>query len=226
MARTTTKRTSTGRAGTKRPGAKQDGKTDFADQVLETALDLAEDAGWQSVRLHDIADRLGVPPGRILEHYRDTDSIADKWLRRGLDAMIAPKDSGFADLPAQQRIEICLLAWFDALVPHRSVTAAMVRGKMHLSHPHHWVPMIFNLSRTIQWLREAALLPASYGTRRAQIEETGLTGLFLATFAVWARDDTPGQDRTRQFLRRRLDRADRLMAGLFGKGRASVDTAD
>jgi hypothetical protein len=77
-------------------------------------------------------------------------------------------------------------------------------------HPHHYVPMVFNLSRTIQWLRDAAGLDA--GGRRRQIEEIGLTGLFLATLAVWARDDTPGQERTRRFLDRRLARADMLMA--------------
>lgn len=182
---------------------------------------LGEERGWSAVRLHDVAARLDIPPNRVLEHYRDLDGVADAWFRRAWEAMLAPKAASFAARPAKQRIEACLLAWFDALAPHRRVTAEMLRGKMHLPHPHHWVPMIFNLSRTIQWLREAALLPAVYGTRRAQMEEVGLTGLFLATLLVWTRDETPGQERTRKILRRRLDRADRLMTRLWGPGRSA-----
>ena len=64
--------------------------------------------------------------------------------------------------------------------------------------------MIFNLSRVIHWLREAAQLPAPYGTRRASMEEITLTAVFVATLLVWARDDSLGQERTRSFLRSQL----------------------
>ena len=194
------------------------GKTvqDLGAAVLETALALAEERGWSAVRLHDVARRLGVPPDRILGHYRDLDGVADAWFRRALAAMIAPRPRSFASLPARERIETCMLAWLDALAPHRRVTMEMLRGKMHLAHPHHWVPAIFNLSRTIHWLREAALLPAPYGTRRAQTEEVGLSLLFLATLRVWGGDESEGQRRTRDFLRRRLAGADRLLARLYG----------
>ena len=191
-------------------------KRDLPADIVEAALGLAEERGWPAVRMHDIAKELGVPPGQVLEHYRDLDSVANGWLRRGLEAMIAPREPDFGAQPAKQRLETCLLAWFDALAPHRRVTVEMLKGKMHIPHPHHWGPAIFDLSRTIHWLREAAMLPAGYGTRRAQMEEIGLTSLFLATLLVWAGDDTPGQIRTRRFLHRQLDRADRAMASLWG----------
>lgn len=154
-----------------------------------------------SVRLHEVAERLRISPAEVLVHYRDLDSVADAWFRRGLEAMVGRKPDGFGDRPAWQRLEICLLAFFDALASHRRVTAQMVRNRLHPTHPHHWVPMVFNLSRTIHWLREAAQMPASYGTRRAEREEIALTILFLATFRVWTRDASEGQERTRSFLR-------------------------
>jgi hypothetical protein len=106
-----------------------------------------------------------------------------------------------------------LLRWFDALGAHRRVTGAMIAAKLHLSHPHHWVPLIFNLSRTIHWLRDAAGLDAA--GRRRQIKEIGLSALFLATLAIWARYGTADQERTRAFLDRALARADGAMARLF-----------
>lgn len=106
-----------------------------------------------------------------------------------------------------------MLGWFDALSEHRRITAEMLPVKLYAAHPHHWLPMVFNLSRLIQWLRDAAGLDG--GGRRRRIEEIGLSALFLATLAVWVRDETPGQERTRRFLERRLRGADRLMARLF-----------
>jgi AcrR family transcriptional regulator len=178
---------------------------DMRAAILDAALDLAEEKGqWTAVRLHEVANRLQIPPSQVLDHYRDLDSVADAWFLRGLKAMVAPKPDDFMRHPAWRRIEICLLAWFDALAPHRRVTAQMLRCKLHLSHPHHWVPMIFNLSRVIHWLREAAQLPAPYGTRRASIEEITLTAVFVATLLIWTRDDSVGQERTRTLLRRQL----------------------
>jgi AcrR family transcriptional regulator len=183
----------------------QSGTPDLRDRIVDTAVEIAEEKGsWSAVRLHDVADRLSVPTPQILEHYRDLDAGADAWFLRGLKAMVGPKPADFLANPEWRRIEICLLAWFDTLSEHRRVSAQMLRGKLHLSHPHHWVPMVFNLSRTIQWLREAAQLPASYGTGQAQREEVGLTAVFIGALLVWRRDETVGQERTKRFLRREL----------------------
>ena len=195
-------------SGTRRAGA------DTARRILETALELAEEQGWAQVRLREVAARLGLDLAQVLACYRDKDAVANAWFAYGWDAMLTAAPPGFAALPARERIEHVMLAWFDALAPHRAVTVEMLRGKLHPPHPHHWVPMVFDLSRTIHWLREAALLDA--GGRRGEMEEVGLTWLFLATLAVWARDDTPGQSRTRRFLRARLGQADRAMAAIWG----------
>ena len=187
------------------PTGPEDVRLGLRAAVLDAALDIAEEKGqWSAVRLHDVADRLHVPVSEVLDHYRDLDSVADAWFLRGLKAMVGPTPADFMQQPAWRRIEMCLLAWFDALASHQRVTAQMLRGKLHLSHPHHWAPMIFNLSRVIHWLREAAQLPARYGTRRASIEEVTLTAVFVAALWIWTRDDSVGQERTRGFLRREL----------------------
>ena len=183
------------------------------ERILEAALLIAEKDGWASVGLSAIAARAKVPLVELRRHYRDMDAIADAWFRVGLDAMLAPLPKGFSRRPAAERLEILMLRWFDALATHRRVTAEMLAAKMWVFHPHHYVPMVFNLSRLIQGLRDQAGLDA--GGRRRQVEETGLTVLFLATLRLWCRDETKGQERTRAFLKRRLSQADSLMARLF-----------
>src|SRR5215204_6334625 len=173
--------------------------------IVNAAIAIAEERGrWSAVRLHDVAGRLGVPTSQVLDHFRDLDSVADAWFMRALKAMVAQKPPDFLELLEWHRIELCFNAWLDALAPHRRMTAQMLRGKLHLPHLHHWVPMIFNLSRTIQWLREAAQLSGEYETDKAKREEVALTALFLAVLILWTRDDSVGQERTRRFLRREL----------------------
>lgn len=190
--------------------------------MLDQALVDAEEGGWESVRLRAVAARLDVPLAAVAETFRDLDAVADAWFDTLRDAMLAPTATGFADLPAAERIETVMWRWFEAAGRHRRITLAMICAKLYPSHPHHWVPLVFSLSRLIQWVRDAARLDAS--GRQRQVEEVGLTALFLATLAVWAGDRSDGQERTRSFLRARLARADALMARLYRSRRRASRT--
>jgi AcrR family transcriptional regulator len=174
------------------------------ERIVEETLALASEVGWEGVRLRMVAERLGVPLTAILQRFRDLDGVADAYFRRGWEAMLQPPPVGFAEMTAGERTALVLMRWFEALAPHRSLAAHMIAAKLYPSHPHHWVPAIFNLSRTIHWLRDAAMLDAR-GLRR-QGEEIYLTALFVAALAVWVRDDTPSLERTRGFVLRRLSR--------------------
>ncbi|QOR38338.1 TetR family transcriptional regulator [Billgrantia diversa] len=188
----------------------------FADRIVDEAVRQAEERGWQAVRLSEVAHSLGLPMSVVLERFRDKDDVANAWFRRGWRAMLATKPDTFDDWPERVRIEHCLQAWFDTFAAHRRVTVQMLRSKAHLPHPHTWVPMVFDLSRTVQWLREAARLEARYGTRRAQVEEMALTSLFLAALAVWSSDTSEGQRRTRRFVEKRLKRGESWMKWVPG----------
>ncbi len=185
----------------------------LADRIVDTAIEIAEDVGWDNLRLRLVAERLDISLAGVHQHYRDLDAVADAWFRRAWAAMLAAPPKGLAALPAKDRIHLVMMRWFDALSPHRRVSGEMVSTKIYLSHPHHWGPLVFNLSRTIQWVRDAAMLDA--GGRRRQVEEIGLTLLFVATLRFWLRDDSANHERTREFLARRLDEADRAMGGLW-----------
>ena len=133
---------------------------DLDSRIVEETLALAEDVGWDGVRLRLVAERLGLPLNAIADRYRDIDAIADAWLGRGVAAMLAPTPADFGDRPAAERLETMILRFLDTLAPHRRVTGAMIAGKLWPAHPHHWAPLVFNLSRTVHWIREAALLDA------------------------------------------------------------------
>jgi len=185
------------------------------DRIVDQSLAMADEQGWGGVRLREVAAALGVSMTEVQGQFRDLDAVSDAWFRRADEAMLAPVDGDFWNLPARERLYLLVMRWFDALGPHRRVTGQMLALKMYPFHPHHWAPAVFNLSRLIHWLRDAAHLDAA-GPRR-QMEEIGLTVLFLATLACWLTDESEGQEATRRFLARRLRRADRAMA-CFGNG--------
>ncbi|MGZ9020728.1 MAG: hypothetical protein ACXW3X_14725 [Rhodoplanes sp.] len=187
---------------------------DLERRVVETVIAMAEEVGWENVRLRVVAERLHVPMAEIASHFRDLDAVANAWFRLARQRILDPVPPEFGALPARERLETLLLRWFDATSKHRRVSVQMLTGKLWPFHPHHWAPLIFDLSRTILWLRDAAALDA--GSPRREIEEVGLTWLFLLTLLVWANDDSEGQARTRRFLQGRLADADALMTLLFG----------
>lgn len=180
------------------------------DRIVDEAVALAEEdaGGWYDLRLHLLAERLGVPLEEVLGRFRDADAIADAWFERALRAMAQGDEPVGGAPPPSERVHAALMRWFDAQAAHRRAVGSMVGAKLHLSHPHHWVPMVFSLSRLVHWTLEAARLDARGLARQA--EEVGLTLVFLAALSVWLSDASPGQRRTRDLLRRNLGWLDRL----------------
>jgi AcrR family transcriptional regulator len=182
------------------------------DRIVDTALELAQKHGWANLRLYQVAERADVPLARIGAEFRDQDALANAWFERALTTVERLPPEALSGQPAPERLHLVIMHWFDALAPHREVTGAMLRQKLYPSHPQHWVPLIFDLSRLVHWFLDAARI-ASTGRAR-QMAEIGLTVIVLGSLRVWLRDDSAGSERTRSYLQRRLDAADRWLTRL------------
>lgn len=182
-----------------------------AEQIVDTAVELAERHSWEGVRLHQVAEALGTDLNAVHRHFREKEELADAWFDRADAAMLhCAAEEAVAELPALERIETLIWAWLDRMEPHRRVTRQMILGKLEPGHLHVQIPAVLRVSRTVQWLREAAGRNAQ-GLHRG-LEETVLSSLFVATFVSWLRDESPGFRRTRNRLHRGL-RAARFLAG-------------
>ena len=179
-----------------------------ADRIVDAAIALATERGWENVRLYLVAERLGIGLDAIGREFRDLDAIANAWFERARRQLLRLPAEAVAGRPPPERLHAAMTTWFDALAPHHAVSAQMLDAKLYPSHPHHWVPMIFDLSRLMHDFLDVARI-ASTGRRR-QLAEVGLTAIFLASLRDWRRD--PG--RAGERLGRRLAAADRLLARL------------
>lgn len=179
------------------------------EAIVDAALSRADQTSWEAVRLHDIAAALGVTLNDVRAHFREKEDVVDAWFDRADAAML--EYAARADVKALapgERLERVIMAWLDALAPHRRVTRQMILNKLEPGHVHYQLNGVLRVSRTVQWMREAAGRDAALPWRA--FEETALTSIYLMTFLRWMYDDSPESVRTREFLRRRLEDARRL----------------
>jgi ubiquinone biosynthesis protein COQ9 len=185
----------------------------LADEILDTALKIGERDGWSAVRLHGIASEMGIALEDVHRHFEQKDALAEAWFDRADRAMVRASDiPGWSSLSERQRLFRAIWTWLEALAPHRRVTLSMLQYKFQPEHLHLQALGITRVSRTVQLIREAAAL-RTVGLRR-ELEEAALTSLYLATFAVWLNDGTPGSERSRELLDRLLGAAEATSLGL------------
>lgn len=194
--------------------------TSESDRIVDAAVTLADGRSWEAVRLHDVAVALGVTLDEIRQHFREKEDIVDAWFDRADAAMLrATEAPGFLDLTPRERIRRLIMTWLGALSINRKVTRQMIYGKLEPGHLHIQIPGLMRVSRTVQWIREAAQRDATY-VRRA-LEETGLTTIYLATFFHWMNDASPDSIRTERFLDACLSLAERLDRAVWSGGRVA-----
>ncbi|MBV2132116.1 TetR/AcrR family transcriptional regulator [Pseudomonas sp. MAP12] len=195
------------------------GQAEHRCRIIDTALSLGEERGWDGFHIHELAARLDIGLADIALHFAGKDAIAEAWFERADAALLAaPEAPGWQLLSPRERLQRAIFSWLDVLAPHRRLAAEMLRYKLQPEHLHLQIQGVLRVSRTVQWIREAALLPAT-GWRR-ECEEAALTAIYLATFACWLRDDSPGASRSRNLLDRLLARAEWVAGWLGGMDRA------
>ncbi len=169
------------------------------NRIVEAALELGKQQSWEAVRLYAVAAATGISLNKERLYFREKEDLVDAWFDRADSAMLQEAEApDFQVLSPRQRLHRLNMTWLATLAPHRNVTRQMIYGKMELGHVHIQIPGLMRVSRTVQWIREAAHLDATH-VRRA-LEETGLTSIYLMTFFYWMKDNTPNSEKTSCFL--------------------------
>jgi len=181
----------------------------LADNILDKALELAESGSWEYVRLSDIADELEIGLDEVSRFYRQKDDLAEAMFNRADQIMMAEASKPeFKKLNGRERIHRVIMTWLLALAPHRRATIDMLKYKLEFGHIHLQASGILRISRTIQWMLEAAGSKTVHLARVA--EEVGTTSIFLSTFSYWLIDHSEGYTKTVKVLDSLLRKAEIL----------------
>lgn len=174
-----------------------------AQQILDSALHLADECGWERLHLFDVASELGVGLEAIAKHFAQKDDLVEAWFDRADKALLARGEAAdMAALYPEKRLEELLIAWLNGLAAHREVTGQMLLYKLEPGHIHLQVLGVLRISRTVQWWREAARRENQHLSRI--IEEGLLTGAYLRTFIHWLRHPKEDEADLRTLLRCQL----------------------
>ena len=177
--------------------------------ILDTALRLAEEGQWESLRLHDVAEAAGLSLNQIRRYFREKEDMVDAWFDRADEAMLAETEQpDFLAQRPRERLSRLIMAWLNALGRHRRLTREMIVNKLEPGHLHIQIPAVMRISRTVQWMREAAQRKQTFVCRA--LEETALTGIYLTTFTTWMTDNSRDAVNTRRLLERLLRGAERF----------------
>ncbi len=196
---------------------------DYRERIIDAAIEIAETSSWEAVRLFDVAIKLNITLDDIRPFFREKEDLIDAWFDRADSLMLKVSEQAeFLTLPPQERLHHLIMAWLDALAAHRTVTRQMIGAKLEPGHIHIQVPAIMRVSRTVQWMREAAQRDATY-VRRA-LEETALTTIYLATFVYWMNDISENSQNTREFLAHKLQIAETLDHVVYGSHQQDTES--
>lgn len=188
---------------------------DLREAIVEKAVAIAERSNWEAVRLFDVAAELEISLEDVRRHFREKEDLVDAWFDRADSQMLKTAETvEFLALTPRERLNHLIMAWLDTSAEHRRVIRQMIGAKLEPGHLHIQIPAIMRISRTVQWMREAAHRDATF-LRRA-LEETALTAIYLATFTFWMRDASENSYRTRDFLAQALRRAESLDRRVYG----------
>jgi len=174
-------------------------KNALAERILNVALEQAESSSWESVNLHTVAKKLDISLYDIKIIYPQKDDLVEAWFDRSDKTVFSEKASeDFISLAAHERVHKLMMQWFLSLSEHRKVTRQMLCYKLEFGHIHLQVLGIMRISRTVQWIREAALLKTKNIHRI--IEEIYLTRIFLSGFTRWLFDNSKNNLHTTNYL--------------------------
>ncbi|GGD48548.1 TetR/AcrR family transcriptional regulator [Lacimicrobium alkaliphilum] len=167
--------------------------------ILDKALQLGKQTGWENLSLADTARVLDIPLVDIYQHFSQKDELVDAWFDRA-DRHLLSIRSGpqWLAKPPAQRIEEAVWRWLEALAEYRHLTGQMLLYKLEPGHIHLQIGGLLRISRTVQWLMEVANLRARHLARIQQ--EIALTTVFVSTFVHWLNDNSEQQHCSRRSL--------------------------
>ena len=127
-------------------------RSDSAQRVLDAALELFAEHGFEGTSLQQIADRLGVTKAAVYYHFRTKDELLASIVAPAfdeLDALLGAAES----LPGDAaRPKLALRAFVEYLLRHRPAAAWMSQDAAAMTRP-----VVWQRSRDIERRLEALL---------------------------------------------------------------------
>ena len=185
--------------------AKKKKQVDIREKIVESALHLAVEQGWEYTTLRDISAHSGISLSELFDIIDDKNDIL-VLLGRMIDKKIVTNTdiSDDDDISARDRLFDILMDRYDALNEYRDGIKAILESfrfdpkQLVISMPH--------LCKSMSWMLEISGVETS-GIKGA-LKVAGLTGVYLKVMKTWAKDESEDLSKTMAALDKALERAE------------------
>ncbi len=178
--------------------------------IVDTALALAAERGWEQTTFSAIAQRAEVSLAALYDLFDDKTQILAEYERglnrRVLESVGEPEEG----VSVRDRLFDLLMERFEILNENRDALISILHSFRF--DPKQAVIGLPHLAGSMSWMLEAA--GADTSGYRGAAKVTGLTGLYLKVLRCWARDEGEDLAKTMAVLDKSLDRAERAANSL------------
>lgn len=183
---------------------KVENRADLRKKIVESALALSAEKGWEYVGLRDIAAHAGVTFADLREEIDDKSDIL-VLLGKMIDRQVLENMSGSSDGGSvRERLFDLLMDRFEALNDYRDGIVSIIESLKY--DPKQTVICMPYICKSMSWMLEAAGVEM-YGAKGA-VKVLGLSGVYLKVLYVWAQDESADLSKTMAALDKALGRAE------------------
>lgn len=195
-------------------------KKDPALQIIDSAMTLIVERGWQRLTLLDVSQHAGLPVAEVIAHFPDKYAIISGFQDRTDHEMLKAVDElGPAEGHTRDRLFEIMMERFDLLIPYRAALAEIAKAGLKDPMAARFLP---RMHRTMSHILECAGIPSSGFSGMVRIK--GLSLIYADTFRVWLQDDSTDMTKTMAQLDKQLRRAEQAVGWCRGsKSGAGLD---
>ncbi len=176
---------------------------DPARAILEAAFAEIAAAGWDGMRMTDVAARVGLPLTEIYRHHPTRFDLL-RGLMAHVDAEVLADPVEMIEETPRERLFDLMMRRFDALEPFAEGARTALRAV--LRDPVLAIGLAPRIALSMGWMLQAAGLD-THGPR-GRLRIAGLMAVHAQALRAWLGDDTPDLSRTMAALDKGLARAE------------------
>ncbi len=185
-------------------------RKDKRKQILDAALHLACEAGWENVTFAGIAARSDLPLSEIYEEFEEKSQLLAEYERRLNKKVLENMGlAGEAESPRDRLFDI-MMERFELMKEDRKAITSILRSFRF--DPKQAVIGAPHIAASMNWMMEAAGI--STNGLRGAAKLAGLTAIYLKVLCDWAKDDSSDLSSTMASLDRALGNAEKMVGKL------------
>jgi ubiquinone biosynthesis protein COQ9 len=176
-------------------------------RIIETALKLAAERGWNSLTLDAIAAATGYNLAEFRQEFRSKAQILAAFTRAIDDAVLAKIERPEPGTATRDRLFDVLMTRFEVMAPYKEGLRRILGDLRY--RPGESLAQFRAAGRSVYWMLAAAGIDVEgpHGAFRIP----GVMGIYARVFDIWLEDDDPGMARTMAALDSRLRRGERVV---------------